>query len=271
MRTYLVCVLAGFACTRPNPGYLQTGSGTSGSTSDSETTTEAPTSVAPTSSSSDGSSSTLPTDATTSDTSDTSTSDTSDTTTDPTDPTDVTTADPSETSDTTDSGDTDTETDTDDPGEPPTCNVNPLTMNCQHEYLAGSWFLFCQDQLEWSVAVDKCTAMCATLASIVSDEENNAVHNRLLDPEYVPSVTPIPDEQSLQPNASRWIGGYLQQGIFGWVDGSSTAYTHWGPEEPDGSGPCVALAVVGKDTGDGFWYDRDCAVTPYPFICKYIE
>ncbi len=216
-------------------------------------------------------------------TSTTTATDTEPATTDPTatDPTDASSTDPttdattqadSESSTTGEPDNTETDTDTgEEPLDPPPCEENPEENNCAYEFLAGSWYLFCQDEVFWNEAQELCSTYCAQLVVIRSDEQNDALHARLLDPEYVPDTIPTPEEQGLQPDASRWIGAYLENDQLKWVDQQLNMYLHWATFEPDDSGDCVALAVVGKEDDDGYWFDRGCQGYPYQFICQYTE
>lgn len=270
------------SCTRPNPGF---GSGSVGETTQSSTGT---TMVATTSGNTSDDSESSPTVATTlgsgSDTTTdgptTDTSGTVDPTTDTSGTVDPTTDDPTTdgpttedptTEDPTTGTDTDTETDSDsDTDGPPACDIDPEEYNCAHEYLGDEWYLFCQTPVTWDQARMSCTTLCSHLVVVSDENQSNALHDRLLEPAYVPANIPEnPNVQPDQPDASRWIGARRINGQLVWSENEPNAFDNWAGTEPDFNGDCVVIAVVGKDEGDGQWYDRSCDGYNYPFICSY--
>ena len=90
----------------------------------------------------------------------------------------------------------------------------------------------------WDAAKAKCATFGAHLVTITSAGEQA----------FVETIK----------NGRRWIG--LQRPAaapatpdsYAWVTGESTAYQHWGPGQPAGTGECGDL------TKSGSWSDQDC-------------
>ena len=108
----------------------------------------------------------------------------------------------------------------------------------------------CCFSVTWSGARKLCSKQKASLATINSIDENDAVFNFLIN----------------STRESAWIGLH-DRGIFAgqqWADNSPVNFVRWDSGQPDsnlGQQACTLMA------NNGFWRDNDCnAIRPY--ICK---
>ncbi len=162
--------------------------------------------------------------------------------------------------------------------EPDPCELVPLEQNeCVEVELLGAPYLLCQKALDYDDAAAACEAYCGHLPVIESDDENAALHAKLLDPAFTPidefAVEPGQLLQGTFPALSRWIGARVDLDEFPyqweWSDGAPVEGGLWGPGEPDITGTCAAMAVWGAGDGDGRWYSRFCGdAVPYRFVCE---
>ena len=111
-------------------------------------------------------------------------------------------------------------------------------------------YCHCCFSATWSGASRVCASQKASLATIHSIDENEAVFNFLV----------------YSTRKSAWIGLH-DMGIFAgqqWADDSPVNFVRWDSGQPDsnlGQQACVLMA------NNGFWRDNDCyALRPY--ICK---
>lgn len=144
--------------------------------------------------------------------------------------------------------------------------------------LGASGLLLCETITTWDLAKSTCEQICGRLA-IVREPERAAVFAELA---ARMTEQDLLDEQAIEggmgsavtnPRAAVWIGARAAAADmpYVWVDGSTMPAAKdmfgWGPNDPDYSGLCAALGVFGKGADDGEYFDRQCEVEPYRFLC----
>jgi hypothetical protein len=144
--------------------------------------------------------------------------------------------------------------------------------------LGQTGLLLCETVTTWDAAKLACEQLCGRLA-IVREPERVAVFTEL---EARMTEQDALDEQAIEggmgsavtnPRAAVWIGAQAAaaDAPYTWVDGSPMPAAKdmfgWGPNDPDFSGLCAALGVFGKGADDGEYFDRQCELEPYRFLC----
>ncbi len=131
---------------------------------------------------------------------------------------------------------------------------------CGGRRVVAGTTVFCahSDLLDWATARDRCEKEGAHLATIVSDQENQAVFDALRNRTGVDSWV--------------WFGGFwigvtdeAKEGSFVHVDSSPLRYGNWAPNQPDNAGGvenCVESTFAG-----GLWNDLSCDWT-LPYVCQ---
>eukprot|EP00638_Chattonella_subsalsa_P011469 CAMPEP_0117797624 /NCGR_PEP_ID=MMETSP0948-20121206/12643_1 /TAXON_ID=44440 /ORGANISM="Chattonella subsalsa, Strain CCMP2191" /LENGTH=277 /DNA_ID=CAMNT_0005629063 /DNA_START=107 /DNA_END=940 /DNA_ORIENTATION=- len=108
-------------------------------------------------------------------------------------------------------------------------------------------YFFSSESLSFENAVLACKNTGGNLASITNSSENEFIFSQL--------------------SAVSWIGynDIKEEGIFEWVDNSTTAFENWNGPQPDdfqGNEDCATMRLQ-----DGQWNDRRC-LAHLPYICK---
>lgn len=144
--------------------------------------------------------------------------------------------------------------------------------------LGNTGLRLCETVSTWGDAVAACERICGRLA-IVHDDQRAAVHAAL---EAMMTEQDTIDEQNIgqgidsvtaNRRSSVWIGARtdMAQGAYAWIDGSPMPAAWdmfgWGPTDPDYSGLCVVIGVFGKGGDDGEYFDRQCGMEPYRYLC----
>jgi len=97
----------------------------------------------------------------------------------------------------------------------------------------GETFVASDCTMSFADAEDYCVGKGMHLASIHSDDENDA---------------------ALEVCTSCWIGAYRESSSFNWTDGTSWDYTNWASGKPDND-DCARLKTSGQ------WNDNECTKT----------
>ena len=80
----------------------------------------------------------------------------------------------------------------------------------------------------------------------------------------------IPDQTTMDfmkdyiaKGVAAWVGGFNDDGVWKWLDGTTFAFTNWKTSEPNGDGPYFVLA-----TGDNKWNDLSGDYNK-TYVCQY--
>jgi hypothetical protein len=114
----------------------------------------------------------------------------------------------------------------------------------------GKKFITYSYPLSWSNARIRCRADGGDIATVLSQEEQNTIVNRL-------------------PGRAMWIGlnDISAEGTFVWADGSDSKYTNWHGGQPDNwmsNEDCAHFVDSGWNANT--WNDNHCDVSLY-FLC----
>jgi hypothetical protein len=119
---------------------------------------------------------------------------------------------------------------------------------------ASTTYRLCDEALSWPRAHNRCLAQGGDLASIDDAETNLAL---------------IAEAQGRGLTAP-WFGlnDRASEGTFVWADGTTPAFTYWGPNEPNDSGgeDCAQLYYSNADN-TGSWNDQSCT-SSYDYVCR---
>ncbi|XP_056091684.1 macrophage mannose receptor 1 [Rhinichthys klamathensis goyatoka] len=137
------------------------------------------------------------------------------------------------------------------PGEPTNtpgeyCSVmddqgNLRDTTCQNN---EQKYILVNELKSWREAQSYCRQFHTDLVSVRNPDENLQI-------------------QKLIPAEVSYIGLYWD--AFGWSDGDTSSFRNWDPNQPDGSGECVAQQL--QDLR--LWDDQTCS-SPKPFFCYEI-
>ena len=130
--------------------------------------------------------------------------------------------------------------------------------------------------LDWNSSENACEKQGGTLATILSDDENQFVFQLASNAnlfQSLPMVNPI--AISLGATDGKGSNNQSGAGTYAWVTGEPWGYTHWHQMQPDGScNSCTVPGTCGCDhwltmASDGTWYDRPEA-TGRSFVCEAV-
>jgi hypothetical protein len=135
--------------------------------------------------------------------------------------------------------------------------------DCQTGTFGGHDYVFCNVNLAWTVARDRCASIGMALVRVNDATESQWVFDNVYD-------TP--------PRQGVWLGAndIATEGEWRWPDGAlfwlgtsmgsaqNGLFSAWYPTSPSGQGPRDCAALDGGTLG---WYDLDC-MTPQPYICE---
>ncbi|XP_045182682.2 lectin-like [Mercenaria mercenaria] len=113
-----------------------------------------------------------------------------------------------------------------------------------------SCYLLVPEEHTWSVAKNNCELHGGVLVSITSQEEQDFLNDFLLSNDNVPPRS--------------WIGGYKNESVFVWLDGSSVEYGNWKSGEPNGDGHCIEMWHFANN----IWNDAGCNYQ-FASICEF--
>ena len=135
---------------------------------------------------------------------------------------------------------------------PVTCAVaspGQCEPTCEEGYSAvgGKCLKMMNQPANYLIALTSCVSMGATLASIQSQAEQEAVH-------------------AMTNTTGAWIGltDFLDEEVFSWVDGAELGFTNWVEGHHD-NGEKGAHCVLMR--GDGGWDDVACKRME-AFVCQ---
>ena len=112
----------------------------------------------------------------------------------------------------------------------------------------GHYYGLSTESKSWADAKADCEAKGGYLVSINSAEEQEAVEKLM----------------SVNTNGNRWIGGYKEDGLWQWTDGTVLGYTNWAPGEPNNSASNGCIYSTNNK-----WDDSNAG--SYYYICEWEE
>jgi hypothetical protein len=125
----------------------------------------------------------------------------------------------------------------------------PVTSSCETGYtsVGSKCIKVMTEPANYLTAITSCISKGAKLASIESQDEQNAVF-------------------ALTGTSGAWLGltDFLDEGDFSWVDGADVGYTNWRDSQPnngENNQHCVWIR------GDGEWDDVTCKRME-AFVCQ---
>lgn len=145
---------------------------------------------------------------------------------------------------------------------------------CVPQQVGPRSYLLCHRNSTWDEARTLCEGRCQALARLEPEESlalMQVLRSQMTD-EDIKEEQNAGDQTSLV-RASWWIGGHRPDADFVWLDGTAMPAKGtggWGPNDPDGpdTDDCVVLGVYAKEDDNGKWFNRDCKLVPYRFVCE---
>ncbi|KAK0412066.1 hypothetical protein QR680_006015 [Steinernema hermaphroditum] len=119
----------------------------------------------------------------------------------------------------------------------------------------GHIYIVNHKRVSWTAAEEYCTAQRGHLVSILSQEESD----------FVAHAIEAQNNRIQKLGSDIWIGGYLRNGRWTWLDGSAWKYTNFRSFQPNTVPGNNCLQIF--DSSYKKWMNYDCN-REFPSVCK---
>ncbi|KAK0412065.1 hypothetical protein QR680_006015 [Steinernema hermaphroditum] len=133
----------------------------------------------------------------------------------------------------------------------PVPSTTPTTYPCSN----GHIYIVNHKRVSWTAAEEYCTAQRGHLVSILSQEESD----------FVAHAIEAQNNRIQKLGSDIWIGGYLRNGRWTWLDGSAWKYTNFRSFQPNTVPGNNCLQIF--DSSYKKWMNYDCN-REFPSVCK---